>query len=92
MIVRILGEGQLELPESAAEELNQLDAALEAAVERNDEAAFRPALAALLAKVRQVGSPAEADDLRPSELIIPRQDASMDEVRKLLADEGLISG
>jgi hypothetical protein len=92
MIVRILGEGQLELPESASEELNQLDAALESAVERNDEAAFRPALAALLARVRQAGSPTSADDLRPSELIIPRQDASMDEVRKLLADEGLIPG
>jgi hypothetical protein len=92
MIVRILGEGQLELPESAAEELNRLDAALESAVERNDEAAFRLALAALLAKVRQAGSPAKADDLRPSELIVPRQDASMNEVRKLLTDEGLIPG
>jgi hypothetical protein len=92
MIVRILGEGQLELPESAAEELNRLDAALESAVERNDEAAFRPALAAVLAKVRQVGTPAEADDLRPSELIIPQQDASMDEVRKLLTGGGLIPG
>ena len=65
---------------------------LDSAVERNDEAAFRPALAALLARVRQVGSPAEADDLRPSELIIPQQDASMDEVRKLLTDGGLIPG
>jgi hypothetical protein len=76
MIVRILGEGQLELPDSAAEELNRLDAALESAVEGKDEAAFRPALAALLAKVRQVGAP----------------DASMDEVHKLLTDEGLIPG
>jgi hypothetical protein len=92
MIVRILGEGQLEVPESAVDELNQLDAALEAAVERNDEAAFRPALAALLAKVRDVGSPTEADDLRPSELIIPQPDATMAEVRKLLSDEGLIPG
>jgi hypothetical protein len=92
MIVRILGEGQLELPESAASELNRLDAALESAVEKRDEAAFRPALAALLAKVRQVGSPTAADDLRPSELIVPRPDASMDEVHKLLTDEGLIPG
>jgi hypothetical protein len=92
MIVRILGEGQLQVPDSAAEELNKLDAALEAAVDRGDEAAFRSALDALLAKVRQVGSPAEADDLRPSELIIPRPDASMDEVRQLLTDEGLIPG
>ena len=92
MIVRILGEGQLEVPDSAAAELNQLDTALEAAVERSDEAAFRPALAALLAKVRDVGSPTEADDLRPSELIIPQPDATMAEVRKLLTDEGLIPG
>ena len=92
MIVRILGEGQLDLPDSAAEELNQLDAALESAVERGDEAAFAPALAALVARVRQVGSPAEPGELRPSELIIPRQDASMDEVRKLLTDGGLIPG
>ena len=92
MIVRILGEGQLEVPESAVDELNQLDAALESAVERSDEASFRPALAALLARIREVGSPAEAGDLRPSELIIPQPDATMDEVRRLLTDEGLIPG
>ena len=92
MIVRILGEGQLEVPESAVGELNVLDAALEAAVNGKDEAAFRPALAALLARVRQVGSPTDADDLRPSELIIPQPDATIAEVRKLLTDEGLIPG
>lgn len=92
MIVRILGEGQLEVPASAVGELNQLDGALESAVERNDEAAFRPALAALLARVRQVGSPTEPGDLRPSELIIPQPDATMVEVRKMLTDEGLIPG
>jgi PspAA-like protein len=92
MIVRILGEGQLEVPESAADELNQLDAALESAVERSDEASFRSALAALLARIREVGSPTEAGDLRPSELIIPQPDATMDEVRRLLTDEGLIPG
>jgi len=92
MIVRILGEGQLEVPESAVDELNQLDTALESAVERSDEASFRPALAALLARIREVGSPTDAGDLRPSELIIPQPDATMDEVRRLLTDEGLIPG
>jgi hypothetical protein len=92
MIVRILGEGQLEVPNAAVAELNELDVALEAAVERDDDGAFKVALAALLAKVREVGTPTEADDLRPSELIIPQPDASMAEVRKLLTDEGLIPG
>ena len=92
MIVRILGEGQLEVPDSAVAQLNELDTALESAVERNDEATFRTALTALLAKVREVGSTTAADDLRPSELILPQPDATMDEVRKLLADDGLIPG
>jgi hypothetical protein len=92
MIVRILGEGQLEVPDSAVGELNELDRALEAAVEHDDQEAFRPALAALLARVREVGSHTEADDLRPSELIIPQPDATMAEVRKLLTDDGLIPG
>lgn len=92
MIVRILGEGQLEVPESVHAELNQLDAALESAVEADDEASFRSALTALLTRVREAGAPTGADDLRPSELIVPQDDATMDEVRKLLTDEGLIAG
>jgi hypothetical protein len=92
MIVRILGEGQLEVPESAVAELNQLDGTLESAVERSDEAAFRPALSALVARVRELGTAAPPDDLRPSELIIPGPEATMDEVRRMLTDEGLIPG
>jgi len=92
VIIRILGEGQLEIPDSAVDELNQLDQAVESAVEQSDEAAFAPALAELVARIRAVGSPVKADDLRPSELIIPQPDATMDDVRKLLTDEGLIPG
>jgi hypothetical protein len=92
VIVRILGEGQFEVPESAVAELNDLDATLEAAVEHSDEHAFGPALAALLAKIKAVGTPTKPDDLRPSELIIPQPDATMADVRRLLTDEGLIPG
>jgi hypothetical protein len=92
MIVRILGEGQLEVPDTAADELNRLDVALESALERGDEAAFQSALEALLSFARQAGTATQQDDLRPSELILPQQGATMDEVRKLLTDEGLISG
>jgi hypothetical protein len=92
MIVRILGEGQLEVPESSVPELNHLDSDLEKAVERNDEAAFKAALDALLTRLREVGSPADPDTLEPSGLIVPQEDATMAEVRKLLTDEGLIPG
>jgi hypothetical protein len=92
VIVRILGEGQFRVDDSTAAELNRLDTELEAAVERGDEAAFIAALASLLAQVRAHGSPLPPDILEPSELILPAQDSSMDEVRKLLTDEGLITG
>jgi hypothetical protein len=92
VIVRILGEGQFRVDDSAAAELNQMDADLEAAVERGDEAAFRNALTRLLAQVRTQGSPLPPDILDSSELILPHEDSSMEEVRKLLTDEGLIPG
>ena len=92
MIVRILGEGQFRVDATAAGDLNQLDTALEAAVEQGDQAAFTAALTGLLAQVRAHGSPLPADILEPSELILPGQDTSMDEVRKMLTDDGLIPG
>jgi hypothetical protein len=92
VIVRILGEGQLRVDDSAAGELNKLDARLEVTVDRNDEAGFRSALDELLARVRAIGSPVEPAALEPSDLIVPGAGATMTEVRKLLADDGLIPG
>jgi hypothetical protein len=92
VIVRILGEGQLEVADSALDELNELDARLEAAVERSDESGFAAALAALLGRVREIGTPADPDTLAPSALILPQADATMAEVRGLLSDDGLIPG
>jgi len=92
MIVRILGEGQLEVAESATGELNELDAALEKAVNAGDEEAFRPALNALLDRVRALGTPLATDVLEPSELILPRAEADLDEVRSMLTEEGIIPG
>jgi hypothetical protein len=92
VIVRILGEDQFSVDDAAVAELNQLDSELEAAVDRNDEVAFTAALGALLDQVRVKGSPLPADTLEPSDLILPPSDASMDEVRQMLTDEGLIPG
>jgi hypothetical protein len=92
MIVRILGEGQLQLDDSASAELNALDAALEKAVTAGDEAAFRPALLALLDRVRALGTPLAAAALEPSDLILPGAEADLDEVRTMMTDEGYIPG
>ena len=92
MIVRIMGEGQLSLDDAAVDELNKLDATLEQAIDQNDGPAFEAALQALLAKARQVGKPLPLDAIEPSDLILPREGATLDEVRDLLGDSGLIPG
>jgi hypothetical protein len=92
VILRILGEGQLEVAEASLHELNELDEALINAVEKGDEAVFRSCLANLVNRVRAVGHPVPADHLGPSEYIIPGPDATLEEVRDLLSEEGLIPG
>ncbi|MFD6751306.1 PspA-associated protein PspAA, partial [Streptomyces anthocyanicus] len=42
--------------------------------------------------VRRLGTPLPDDALEPSELILPAPDASLDEVREMLSDDGLIPG
>jgi hypothetical protein len=88
MIVRILGEGQFEIPDEAMERLNELDDALEAALE--DPEGFPPALGALLDSVRAAGRRLADDELVESEVILPAAESSAAEVRALFTDEGLI--
>jgi len=92
VIVRIMGEGQVELADSHFTELNKLDDSLLEAMENGDETDFRRTLDALLAAVRRLGTALPDDALEPSELILPAPDASLEEVRDMLADDGLIPG
>jgi hypothetical protein len=90
VIVRIMGEGQVQVAEGDLAALNTLDSELESAIDTGDEDKFRSALHALLEQVRSVGKTLPAEDLAPSELILPPADATMDEVRAMLGDAGLI--
>ena len=92
MIVRILGEGQREIPDTDAAALEALDVELTRAVEAGDEPAFTTALAQLLEKVRALGKPLADETLVPSDLVLPSPDAGIAEVRELLTGEGLIPG
>ena len=92
MIVRILGEGQFEVPDDQLDELNDLDEELTRAVEGGDEAAFSSALQGLLAGVRESGRRLSDDHLGPSDLVLPDPDSTLEEVQGLLGGEGLIPG
>jgi len=92
MIIRILTEGQFDVPESEVDGLNVLDEKLEAAIQSGDEEAFKVALAELLSKVRETGKEVAVDEIVTSDLLLPYSDATLHEVRDLLSGDGLIPG
>jgi hypothetical protein len=91
VIVRVLGEGQFHVDDDTAAKLTVLDKDLDAAVHADDQAAFKVALGAAVQLVRGAGSPVGADEFVTADYILPFSDATVDEVRKLLAD-GTIHG
>jgi hypothetical protein len=92
MIVRIAGEGKYSVDDAALDGLNVLDGEIEKALDAGDEKAFRSSLATLLDEVRGTGTPVAEADIVPSDLLLPHAEATLDEVRELLGEEGLIPG
>ena len=92
MIVRILGEGQFDVSVSSVEQLNAIDEEVVAAVESGDEATFARNLEKLVDGVKAHGSRLPDDYLGPSDLVLPSVDSSLEEVRLLLGEEGLLPG
>jgi hypothetical protein len=92
MIVRILGEGQWTIDDTHLDALNVHDGHLTAALDDGDEAGFHAALSKLLAHVKEAGTPLADEELVPSDVVLPGEYATVDEVRELLSDDGLIPG
>lgn len=89
MIVRILGEGQFRVDDETAAKLTVLDKDLDASVAAGDEPAFAAALGVAMTIVRAVGTPVADDEFVTADYILPFSDATIAEVRKLLADGAL---
>lgn len=90
MIVRVLGEGQYRLADGVFSQANSIDDRLQAAVEADDAGAFSGALGDLIAFITANGTPVPADELIGSDAIVPAPDTTLEEIRVLLGDEGLI--
>ena len=90
MIVRVLGEGQFEVDDEVAKGLNDLDDQAERALEAGDESQLSELLVRMAEAVRTNGTRLPEEDLSPSEAIIPPEDLSLEEARRLFDDDGLI--
>ena len=90
MIVRILTEGQFNLPGAFIDELNELDNQLVDVVEQDDNERFGSALKALLDLVRENGTPVPVEELVESDLVLPEPDITLKEAEELFVGEGLV--
>ncbi len=90
MIIRILTEGQYNLPGAFIDDLNELDNKLVEVVEREDRESFGPALKALLDLVRDNGTPVPVEELIESDLVLPEPDITLKEAEELFVGEGLV--
>jgi hypothetical protein len=90
MIVRLMGEGQYRIDDSAREQLNELDDRALGALEQDDEPALDGFLDEMWEVVRGRGERLPDEDLSPSDLVIPPSDLTLEETRKLFSEEGLV--
>jgi hypothetical protein len=90
MIARLMNEGQFEVDDALVARLNELDDKAVAALEANDEAELDRQLDEMWSLVQTEGRRLPDADLHPSDLIIPPSDLTLEETRRLFAEEGLI--
>ncbi len=92
MIIRLMGQGQWKVDEAVRDALNVIDAELDADVKAGDGTEFARHLAAMHDLVRSRGLPVEVEELVPSDAVVPPRDISIEELRELIGEEGLIPG
>ena len=92
MIVRILTEGQYNLPGAYIDNLNSIDNELVEVVADEDEEAFARVLKQMLDLVRDHGSPVPIDELVESDLVLPEPDITLKEAEEMFVGEGLVPG
>ena len=90
MIVRIVNEGQFEVPDDVVGRLNELDNEAVAAVEAGDEARFHELFDQMQQLVMTDCSPVPDEELVVSEVIIPPADLTFEEAQGEFTGDGLI--
>lgn len=92
MIVRILTEGQYNLPGAYIDDLNDIDNQLVEVVETKDQEGFDRLLKQMLDLVRDNGSALPVDELVESDLVLPEPDITLEEGQQLFTGEGMLPG
>ena len=92
MIVRILTEGQYNLPGQYIDKLNDIDNQIVEVVGQESRDGFERLLKKMLDMVRENGTPVPLDELVESDLVLPEPDITLEEAEEMFTGEGLLPG
>lgn len=90
MIVRLMGEGQYRIAEDLMQRLNELDDQAQAAADDEDEPELDRVLDEMWQLVQAEGERLPDDDLSASDAAVPPSDLTLEETKRLFAEEGFI--
>ena len=90
MIVRILTEGQYDLPSEYLDELNNIDNQIVDLVAEKSRIEFESMITKMLDLVREKGTPVPIDEMVESDIVLPEPDITLDEAAELFTGEGLV--
>ena len=90
MIVRILTEGQYNLPGAFVDRLNEIDNEIVDVVGDGDREAFRKLLDQMLDHVRKNGTEVPLEALVESDIVLPEPDITLEEAANLFTGEGIV--
>jgi hypothetical protein len=90
MIVRILGDNQYVLDSKYLDKLNELDNCMVDHLSNEAADEFSICLNEMIHTIQEKGTPLDPTEIRPSDLIVPSPDITLDEARKLFTKEGVI--
>ena len=90
MIVRILSEGQYNLPGAFVDRLNEIDNEIVEVVGDGDHETFRKLLDEMLDHVRSNGTEVPVEELVESDVVLPEPDITLEEAADLFTGEGIL--
>ena len=90
MIVRILTEGQFNLPGAHIDALNEIDNQIVDVVAEGDVPAFEKLLKKMMDLVRDNSTEVPVDELVESDLVLPEPDITLTEAAEMFVGEGLV--
>jgi hypothetical protein len=90
VIVRLMGEGQYRVGDGVQGRLDVLDNEAMDALGAENEGELDAKLDEMWELVRNEGEKLPDEDLSPSDVLIPPSDLTLQETRKLFAEDGLI--